>query len=95
MLTIFGYDSLIHKCVYCDNAKRLATVKKLPYVFHSVVTGKNEDDLIFDESVIKDMLGRLDLETKDGLTMPQVFWHGVHIGGFDDMKNAFQQGVLK
>jgi glutaredoxin len=86
MLTIFGYDSTIHKCAYCDNAKRLATMKGIPYKFISVAIGKCGDDLEFDNAVIADLLKRLGRESKVGITMPQIFWNDNHLGGFDDFR---------
>lgn len=87
MLTIFGYDSAIHKCVYCDNAKRLATVKKLPFEFINIMPEKG----VFDDEVIAQLLAKLGRETQIGLTMPQIFWKGNHIGGFDDFKAVASQ----
>lgn len=82
MLTIFGYDSKIHKCQYCDNAKRLATMKGLPFNFVNVMPVAGE----FDEPVIADLLKRMGRESKIGITMPQIFWNEEHIGGFDQFR---------
>lgn len=82
MLTIFGYDSTIHKCPYCDNAKRLATMKGIQFEFINVMPAKGE----FDEEVISDLLKRLGRESKVGITMPQIFWNDNHLGGFDDFR---------
>lgn len=89
MLTIFGYDEKIHKCVPCLNAKRFCTVKKLPYEFISVVNGKDDNGPVFNKSVVDNLLTRLGRDTQVGLTMPQIFWGGEHIGGFDDLKTFF------
>ncbi|MFP9058829.1 glutaredoxin domain-containing protein, partial [Enterococcus faecalis] len=40
MFKVYGYDSNIHKCVYCDNAKRLLTVKKQPFEFINIMPEK-------------------------------------------------------
>lgn len=89
MLTIFGYDSTIHKCPYCDNAKRLATMKGIPFQFVNVMPQKE----VFDDAVIADLLKRLGRESKVGLTMPQIFWNEEHIGGFDQLRA--KAGTLK
>lgn len=83
MFTVFGYDSNIHKCVFCDNAKRLLGVKKQEYSFINVMPEKG----VFDEVVISDLLRRLGRESQVGLTMPQIFApDGTHIGGFDELR---------
>lgn len=83
MFTVFGYDSSIHKCVFCDNAKRLLDVKKQEYAFINVMPEKG----VFDEVVVSDLLRRLGRESRIGLTMPQIFApDGTHIGGFDELR---------
>ena len=91
MLTIYGYDSNIHRCVFCDNAKRLADVKKIPYEFINVMPEKG----VFDEDVIETLLTRLNRESKVSLTMPQIFIRDNHIGGFDDLRAAVAKGEIK
>lgn len=91
MYKVFGYDSNIHKCVPCINAKRLLDAKKKDYEFVSVVTGKDENGPVFDDAVIAQLLAKLGRETQIGLTMPQVFApDGTHIGGFDQLKASFK-----
>lgn len=87
MLTIYGYDSTIHKCAYCDNAKRLATMKGLPFNFVNVMPAVGE----FDEPVIAELLARMGRESRMGITMPQIFWNGNHLGGFDDFRAVVGQ----
>ncbi|YP_010843959.1 thioredoxin [Salmonella phage KM16] len=87
MLTIYGYDSSIHRCVHCDNAKRLATVKNTEYEFKSVMPEKG----VFDDEVIAELLTRLGRDTQIGLTMPQIFdGKGAHIGGFTELREYFK-----
>lgn len=88
MLTIFGYDSAIHKCVHCDNAKRFCTQKGIPFEFVSVALGKIDNDIEFDREAISELLHRLGRESKVGLTMPQIFREdtGEHIGGFSELR---------
>ena len=83
MLTIFGFDSKIHKCVYCDNAKRFCSQKGIPYKFVNVMPEKD----ILDEDVIKEILNKLGRESRVGLTMPQIFKDdGTYIGGFNELR---------
>ncbi len=88
MLTIFGYDSSIHKCVHCDNAKRFCDMKGIPFEFMNVAISKENGDIIFDQEVIDELLHRLNRESKTGLTMPQIFREdtGEHIGGFSELR---------
>ncbi|AKU43731.1 phage-associated thioredoxin [Citrobacter phage CF1 ERZ-2017] len=87
MLTIYGYDSSIHRCVHCDNAKRLAEVKREMYEFRNVMPEKG----VFDDEVIAELLTRLGRDTQIGLTMPQIFdGNGAHIGGFTELREYFK-----
>ena len=87
MFKVYGYDSNIHKCVYCDNAKRLLTVKKQPFEFINIMTEKG----VFDDEKIAELLTKLGRDTQIGLTMPQVFApDGSHIGGFDQLREYFK-----
>lgn len=87
MLTIYGYDSSIHRCVHCDNAKRLAEVKRETYEFKNVMPEKG----VFDDEVIAELLTRLGRDTQIGLTMPQIFdAKGAHIGGFTELREYFK-----
>ncbi|QQG32266.1 thioredoxin [Citrobacter phage CkP1] len=82
MLVIYGYDSTIHRCVYCDNAKRLAGVKKREFEFKNVMPEKG----VFDDAVIAELLTRLGRDTQIGLTMPQIFDGETYIGGFTELR---------
>ncbi len=87
MFKIYGYDSNIHRCVFCDNAKRLLDVKKQPYEFINVMPEKG----VFDDEKIAQLLSALGRESQIGLTMPQVFApDGSHIGGFDQLRAYFK-----
>ncbi|WKV23426.1 glutaredoxin [Salmonella phage SEA1] len=87
MFKVFGYDSNIHKCVFCDNAKRLLDVKKQPYEFINIMPEKG----VFDDELIAELLTRLGRDTQIGLTVPQVFApDGSHIGGFDKLREYFR-----
>ncbi|QLF81482.1 thioredoxin [Escherichia phage vB_EcoM_FB] len=87
MFKVYGYDSNIHRCVFCDNAKRLLDVKKQPYEFINVMPEKG----VFDDEKIAQLLAALGHESQIGLTMPQVFApDGSHIGGFDQLRAYFK-----
>ncbi|ATN93048.1 NrdC-like glutaredoxin [Salmonella phage Melville] len=87
MFKVFGYDSNIHKCVFCDNAKRLLNVKKQPYEFINIMPEKG----VFDDELIAELLTRLGRDTQIGLTVPQIFApDGSYIGGFDKLREYFR-----
>ncbi|AAU29268.1 NrdC thioredoxin [Escherichia phage JS10] len=87
MFKVYGYDSNIHRCVFCDNAKRLLDVKKQPYEFINVMPEKG----VFDDEKIAELLAALGRESQVGLTMPQVFApDGTSIGGFDQLRAYFK-----
>lgn len=87
MFKVYGYDSNIHRCVFCDNAKRLLDVKKQPYEFINVMPEKG----VFDDEKIAGLLAALGRESQVGLTMPQVFApDGTSIGGFDQLRAYFK-----
>ncbi|QHR70722.1 glutaredoxin 3 [Escherichia phage dhaeg] len=87
MFKVYGYDSNIHRCVFCDNAKRLLDVKKQPYEFINVMPEKG----VFDDKKIAELLAALGRESQVGLTMPQVFApDGTSIGGFDQLRAYFK-----
>lgn len=70
-LTIYGIDG----CAPCANAKRLCSVKGIPYTFIKVDT----------EAVKQTLLDRMNI--KGNITVPQIFdATGVHIGGFRELK---------
>lgn len=76
IVEIFGFDERRKVCPACINAKRFCQVKDYPYTFRSV----NEDD------TLELLLSRLGREESRGLTMPQIFVDGEHIGGFTELK---------
>lgn len=87
MFKVYGYDSEIYRCAYCDNAKRLLTVKKQEFEFISLMPEKG----VFDEEKIQELLNKLGRESQIGLTVPQIFApDGSHIGGFDQLRAYFK-----
>lgn len=87
MFKIYGYKSEIHRCIFCDNAKRLLDVKKQPYEFINVMPEKG----VFDDEKIAELLEKLNRPTQVGLTMPQVFApDGTSIGGFTELREYFK-----
>lgn len=87
MITIYGYDENVYKCVPCLNAKKFLTQRGKEFEFISIVTDKDENGQnIKNEKVLHELASRLGLDTYEGLTMPQIFNGDVHIGGFSDLK---------
>ena len=76
MVEIFGFDERRKVCPSCINAKRFCQVKGMDYTFHSV----------HDEDILNLLLHKLGREESKGLTMPQIFIDGEHIGGFTELK---------
>lgn len=58
-------------CSYCDKAKALADMFSLKWEFFNL-----------EESVdlYEELKGRISFKT-----VPQIFWHDRHIGGYDDL----------
>ncbi len=69
-------------CPYCTKAKNLLKQKG--------VTDIHEIDITHDEKLQAEML-----EKSGGKrTVPQIFIHGTHVGGFDDMAALDKAGKL-
>jgi len=84
---IYGFDSSLKYCMYCEMAKKLCSRKKIDFDFISVIKKADNKDgyeLIPEiESELVKLLGKSELK---GTTMPQIFVDGNHIGGCDDFK---------
>lgn len=63
-------------CVYCAKAKMLADQNKIRYEYKSV-----------DQPEIMAQLREL---VPDFKTVPQVFWHGNHIGGYEEFASEIE-----
>jgi glutaredoxin 3 len=78
MITIYTKDY----CPYCTKAKNLLKQKG--------VSDIQEIDITRDEKLQAEML-----EKSGGRrTVPQIFIHGTHVGGFDDMAALDKAGKL-
>jgi glutaredoxin 3 len=68
-------------CGYCHAAKRLLTGKGLEF---------EEIDIAFDPEKRAEMVARA-----GGLrTVPQIFIHGRHVGGYDELASLEREGKL-
>lgn len=68
-------------CGYCANAKALLTRKGVAFT---------EFDATFDPELRREMIQR----AKGGSTFPQIFIHGTHVGGCDDLMALERAGRL-
>jgi|TARA_R110002074_G_scaffold140592_1_gene286770 glutaredoxin len=64
------------RCGFCDQAKELAEKYNLDYVY------KDASDLDIYQTLIE-RVGNFE-------TVPQIFWHGKHIGGYDSFAAEVQ-----
>lgn len=67
-------------CSYCDRAKELLNNKNIPYEERQINNGWTKEQLL--ETV------------PTARTVPQIFLDGVYVGGYDQLKEHFQRGVL-
>ena len=70
MIEIYGTAN----CVYCERAKVLCDDNNLEYVYKAL--DDKENGLTFMEEFTQKVPG--------AKTVPQIFWHGRHIGGHND-----------
>lgn len=75
MITIFGADW----CEYCNRAKDLATQYNLPVTYLSVDMAAHKKDLVMRMSDLPTDVWN----SNSRLTIPQIWWDGRYIGGFD------------
>ena len=68
-------------CGYCARAKALLNDKGVAFEEYDITMGGPKRD---------EMLGR----SNGGMTVPQIFIDGAHIGGSDDMAALNRQGKL-
>ncbi|URQ03481.1 glutaredoxin [Vibrio phage PVA23] len=83
MLEIFGWDESDFRCVPCLKAKRLAETRGLIFDFIPLAKEKVTDAHKHNREELERRMHELGQELK---TLPQVFFDGVHVGGFDDFK---------
>ena len=68
-------------CIYCQKAKQLLKTKQVPF---------EEIDINTEPERRKEMLRRSNGKT----TVPQIFIHDKHIGGYDDLAALEKLGQL-
>jgi glutaredoxin 3 len=68
-------------CGYCRAAKRLLADKALDF---------EEIDVAFDHDRRAEMIDRV----KGARTVPQIFIHGRHVGGYDELAMLEREGKL-
>jgi glutaredoxin 3 len=78
-MSVIIYSKTI--CPYCDMAKNLLKMKGVTY-----------DEIMIDKSDerLQEMLQRSDGRR----TVPQIFINGKHVGGFDDLQQLENNGLL-
>jgi glutaredoxin 3 len=58
-------------CGYCKRAKELLAAKKLPVMELTIGVNTTKDQLL--------------TEVPGALTVPQIFYNGTYVGGYDDL----------
>ena len=79
MKKIIIYSSSI--CPYCVSAKRLLENLNLNFEEKSI-----DHDIKLKEEMLKKSNGRI--------TVPQIFFGEIHIGGYDDLERIYKTGNL-
>ena len=69
------------QCSYCESAKAMLAERNLAY---------REVDVSRSPANLAELQARLPREK----ALPQIFVDGVHIGGADDLRHAFETGAL-
>lgn len=83
MLEIFGWDPDDFRCVPCLKAKRLAETRGLIYDFIPLAKEKITESHALNREDLERRMHENEIELK---TLPQIFFDGKLIGGFDDFK---------
>lgn len=92
MVEIYGFEG--YNCKYCQNAKRLCESRKIPYVYIPINDGVDDGGRpIKNDSLIADIRERSGLEVIT--TMPQIFYNGDYIGGFDSFRAFVVKNNIK
>ena len=68
-------------CNFCDAAKRLLTRNNIPY---------NEINIALEEGKKEEMLAK----SNGRKTIPQIFFNGLHIGGYEELRALEKKGEL-
>ena len=84
---IYGFDSSLKYCMYCEMAKKLCARKKIDFEFISIIRkADNQDGYELIPEIESELIKLLNKPELKGTTMPQIFADGNHIGGCDDFK---------
>ena len=68
-------------CAFCDAAKRLLKRNNIPY---------NEINIALEEGKKEEMLAK----SNGRKTIPQIFFNGLHIGGYEELRALEKKGEL-
>lgn len=63
-------------CVWCDRAKELCDQYKLAYEYKSIQQ--------------KEFFAELQEQVPGVRTVPQIFWHNKHIGGYNELASEIE-----
>jgi glutaredoxin len=66
-------------CFFCDAAKALCNSRNIKYEFRDVTEEEN--------------LVQLRESVPEFKTVPQIFWHGRHIGGYSELQLEIEQTI--
>lgn len=87
LLEIFGWDPEDFRCGPCLKAKRLAETRGMVYDFIPLAKEKIEENHALNREELEKRMAEHAIELK---TLPQIFFDGKLIGGFDDFKAKIQ-----
>ncbi len=76
MITIYGRTK--PKCRYCDDAKLWCTNNGLHYEFYDISANPEYKEKLFEL-------------VPGAKTIPQIFVHGEHVGGYEDFVKHIQK----
>jgi glutaredoxin len=77
MIEIYGNET----CSYCLRSKRLADTYALQYEWLDTDIPKNLDTLRLRQRLLDPI----------PVTIPQIWWHGKYIGGYDDFAKEIEE----
>lgn len=80
MIIIYGKET----CNWCDRAKELCHQYGMKFEYKSV------DDRFEGEANFAELKQRALDENLEIKTVPQIWWHGNHIGGFNELVSAIE-----
>lgn len=92
-IIIYGFDSKLKYCMYCELAKTFCKAKYIKPIFKSIIKENTNlpEGYEFDVDVVSELLQKLGKEELKGTTMPQIFVNGNHVGGYTEFKETFDE----